>query len=295
MLLSQNQIEQLGVPLDPALVKVHPQTKARYLDGKHYIETANRIFGYGGWQFRILSAPTKATEGNRKNGTYYALWTVMGELSVDHAPAFVDVGTCEQNGDGPEATDMAMKGSVTDCLKRCWRNFGDQFGLVLYDKDLSRAQMEAELAAYQGKHAQEAAAVAATDAGENAIAPGEMQEPVAHVDRETGEIEATAQAGGGSAVSTSQSPTGTPDGRMAAVMAAMKRIPEWAKGDASLAKEAAAIALNARPAEINKHVLPEYIAAWLEQPGNSPAVFASRYQAHFDAEQKRREAMEGAG
>ena len=95
-------------------------------------------------------------------------------------------------------------------------------------------------------------------------------------------------------MSTSQSPTGTPDGRMAAVMAAMKRIPEWAKGDASLAKEAAAIALNARPAEINKHVLPEYIAVWLEQPGNSPAVFASRYKAHFDAEQKRREAAEGA-
>lgn len=114
------------------------------------------------------------------------------------------------------------------------------------------------------------------------------------VDRETGEIEATAQAGGGSAVSTSQSPTGTPDGRMAAVMAAMKRIPEWAKGDAALAKEAAAIALNARPAEINKDVLPEYVAVWLEQPGNSPAVFASRYQAHFDAEQKRREAAEGA-
>ena len=114
------------------------------------------------------------------------------------------------------------------------------------------------------------------------------------VNRETGEIDATAQAGGGSAVSTSQSPTGTPDGRMAAVMAAMKRIPEWAKGDASLAKEAAAIALNARPAEINKDVLPEYIAAWLGQPGNSPSVFATRYQAHFDAEQKRREAAEGA-
>lgn len=288
MPLSENQIEQLGVPLDPALVKVHPQTKARYLDGKHYIETANRIFGYGGWQFRILSAPTKATEGNRKNGTYYALWTVMGELSVDHAPAFVDVGTCEQNGDGPEATDMAMKGAVTDSLKRCLRNFGDQFGLVLYDKDLSRAQMEAELAAYQGKHAQEAAAVAATDAGENAIAPGEMQEPVAHVDRETGGISSPA-------VGPKQGGTASPDARVQAVLNAMARqIPEWARGDAVLAKEAAAAALNARPAELNKDVLHEYIAAWLDQKGNSPAVFAGRYQAHFSAEQKRRAAREEA-
>lgn len=197
-MLTPNQLSALNAPLDPDLVKVHPQTKARYLDGKHYIETANRIFGYGDWQFRILSAPSKATEGSRKNGTYYALWTVMGELTAAGA-TFVDVGTCEQNGDGPEATDMAMKGAVTDSLKRCLRNFGDQFGLVLYDKELSRAQMEAELAAYKDKH----------DEAPARQQPATFRE---RVNAETGEIDATAQAGGGSAVSTEAEPTPTPAG-----------------------------------------------------------------------------------
>lgn len=273
MPLSPNQIEQLGVPLDPALVKVHPQTRARYLDGRHYIETANRIFGYGCWQFRILSAPTKSADGHRKGGTYYALWTVMGELTAAGA-TFVDLGSCEQNGEGPEAVDMAMKGSVTDALKRCLRNFGDQFGLVLYDKELTRAQMEAEFAAYQDGR---------TGADHTSPAPGAAHEPAAHVDRETGEISTPAEA------------APPPDARVQAVWNVMTRqIPEWAKGDAALAKEAAAVALNARPAELNKDVLPDYIAAWLDQQGNSPGVFAGRFRAHFDAEQKRRAALEGA-
>jgi len=121
------------------------------------------------------------------------------------------------------------------------------------------------------------------------------------VNTATGEIDATAQAGGGSAVSTegiSPEPTstGNPDGRVAAVLTAMARgVPAWAKGDAALAKEAASAALNARPAELNKDVLPEYVAAWLDQPGNSPGVFATRYAGYFDAEQKRREKSERAG
>ncbi len=181
--------EALNAPLDPTLVKIHPQTKARYLDGKHYIETANRIFGYGLWQFRILAAPTRATEGKRKNDRYYALWTVMGELQAAGA-TFIDLGTCEQNGEGPEATDMAMKGSVTDALKRCLRNFGDQFGLVLYDKELSYQDMADEFHDYQSKGTPPATATFRQ-----------------RVDPETGEIHATAQAGG-SAVSTHERPAG---------------------------------------------------------------------------------------
>jgi len=140
----------LNEPLNPALVKVHPQSKARYLDGRHYIETANRIFGYGGWQFRITERPAKAVEGTRKSGTYYALWSVVGELQAAGV-TFVDLGTCEQNGEGPEAVDMASKGAVTDALKRCLRNFGDQFGLVLYDKELSYRDMAAAYSAAHGE------------------------------------------------------------------------------------------------------------------------------------------------
>jgi hypothetical protein len=32
-------------------------------------------------------------------------------------------------GDTPEALDMAIAGAATDCLKRCFRQMGEQFGL----------------------------------------------------------------------------------------------------------------------------------------------------------------------
>lgn len=32
---------------------------------------------------------------------------------------------------------MALAGCVTDCLKRCFRQLGEQFGLSLYDKEIA--------------------------------------------------------------------------------------------------------------------------------------------------------------
>lgn len=232
--------EALNAPLDPTLVKIHPQTKARYLDGKHYIETANRIFGYGLWQFRILAAPTRASEGKRKNDRYYALWTVMGELNAAGA-TFVDVGTCEQNGEGPEATDMAMKGSVTDALKRCLRNFGDQFGLVLYDKELSYQDMADEFHDYQSKGTPPATATFRQ-----------------RVDPETGEIHATAQAGG-SAVSTHERPAGPSTGPNPGEM---KAIQSWVTTNGGWTTAAILDALDTSAAAIGEHGPEVAIDAW---------------------------------
>lgn len=230
----------LNAPLDPTLVKIHPQTKARYLDGKHYIETANRIFGYGRWQFRILDAPTRATEGNRNSGKHYALWTVMGELNAAGA-TFIDLGTCEQNGEGPEATDMAMKGSVTDALKRCLRNFGDQFGLVLYDKELSYQDMADEFHDYQAKGTAPATATFRQ-----------------RVDPETGEIHATAQAGG-SAVSTHERPAGQSTGPNPGEM---KAIQSWVTTNGGWTNAAILDALDTSAAAIGEHGPEVAIDAW---------------------------------
>lgn len=196
----------LNEPLNPALVKVHPQSKARYLDGRHYIETANRIFGYGNWQFRITERPAKVTEGKRKSGTYYALWSVMGELQAAGA-TFVDLGTCEQNGEGPEAVDMASKGAVTDALKRCLRNFGDQFGLVLYDKELSYRDMAD---AYNAAH------------GDGPVEPN----PAQHIDTDTGEVtESAPHAGGSSGASTTR--TSSPGEHLVAKPGEVKHIADF--------------------------------------------------------------------
>jgi recombination DNA repair RAD52 pathway protein len=50
-----------------------------------------------------------------------------------------DVGRCIYSGDTPEALDMALAGAATDCMKRCFRQLGDQFGNSLYDKEITRA------------------------------------------------------------------------------------------------------------------------------------------------------------
>ncbi len=34
--------------------------------------------------------------------------------------------------------DMAIAGAVTDCLQRCFRQLGEQFGNSLYDKEIAR-------------------------------------------------------------------------------------------------------------------------------------------------------------
>jgi len=49
-----------------------------------------------------------------------------------------DAGRCIFTGDTPEALDMSIAGAVTDCLKRCFRQLGEQFGNSLYDKEVAK-------------------------------------------------------------------------------------------------------------------------------------------------------------
>lgn len=113
------------------------------------------------------------------------------------------------------------------------------------------------------------------------------------VDPETGEIDATAQAGGGSAVSPRTSLTGNPDGRLEAVLNIIAHgYPEWAKDDKPLRAEATAAALGVTPSALTRESINPTIAQWLSGPGNSPATFASRFGEWFAAEQKRRAARE---
>ena len=137
--LSPAVSQALGQPIDPGLVS---QRKGRggksfdYLEGHAVIDQANRIFGYGGWGYELVG-----------DVTLRRIETVdpqTGEVKVDQgysAPVRVtvagalprtDVGVhpvAEENFDGH---DTAMKGAVTDGLKRAFRSFGVQFGNGFY-------------------------------------------------------------------------------------------------------------------------------------------------------------------
>jgi DNA repair and recombination protein RAD52 len=141
------QTLQLGDKLQGEHVKTRKQGGAQvsYLEGHTAIAAANRIFGYGCWETKIMSLTceekTEVSNTNGKQG-----WRVghlcMLEVTVYNADRSVavkyqDVGF----GSGTDysslggAVESSTKEAMTDALKRCLRYLGNQFGLALYDKD----------------------------------------------------------------------------------------------------------------------------------------------------------------
>jgi DNA repair and recombination protein RAD52 len=154
---------ELRQPLDMTRVKRRQAPglgSVPYLEGFDVIERANEIFSFV-WSFELVKEPMIMRW--QKTQTYYSqqhrrkmpvlddqgkpvteevgmVWVtgkVTAELdgkNVSHG----DVGRCIFSGDTPEALDMAVAGAATDCLKRCFRQFGEQFGNSLYDKEIAQ-------------------------------------------------------------------------------------------------------------------------------------------------------------
>ncbi len=138
-----------------------------YLEGFDVLEMANDLFQFR-WSFDLLGEPqvmrwerqvTIYDPQARKKvpllgedgrpvyepvGICYITGRVQVELG-DRLYSHADVGRCVFSGDSPEALDMAIAGAATDCLKRCFRQMGEQFGNALYDKEIARtAGIESE-------------------------------------------------------------------------------------------------------------------------------------------------------
>ena len=132
--------ELLDAPLDES--RVHPPPPGKfgdYLEAWDDIETANRIFGYDGWSFQVLSTElhTAHDRNGAPTGQFYSaqgIVTAIGQTKGDIGTN--DVSYRREDGHAsPDAHATAIKGAASDCLKRCLRHFGDQFGNSLYDKD----------------------------------------------------------------------------------------------------------------------------------------------------------------
>ena len=129
----------LGQPLDPALVSQRKGRAGRtydYLEGHVVIDQANRIFGFGGWGYEMVgdvtlreieNVDTKTGEVKRTH-----VYSAPVRVTVPGAPPRTDIGfnaVAEDNADGHET---AIKGAVTDGMKRALRSFGVQFGNGFY-------------------------------------------------------------------------------------------------------------------------------------------------------------------
>ena len=137
--LSPAVTQALGQPLDPALASQRKGRAGRsydYLEGHVVIEQANRIFGYGGWGYelagdvtlrRIETVDTQTGEVKVEQG-----YSAPVRVTVAGALPRTDLGVHPVAEDTLDGHDTAMKGAVTDGMKRAFRSFGVQFGNGFY-------------------------------------------------------------------------------------------------------------------------------------------------------------------
>lgn len=152
--------EALEQDLDPQRVRSKPgRGNLSYLATHDVIRTANRIFGFGRWGYEVvdltlLGSTPKSGKDNAKG--VYVGYRCTVRLTVAGCVPVSGVGY----GDGVEyqeqspitAHELAVKEAESDALKRAFRNFGDQFGLILYAKEDEQRRIAAEK---QAEHAAE--------------------------------------------------------------------------------------------------------------------------------------------
>ena len=128
-------VRALEEPLDPALVS-HRKGRANktfpYLEGHTVIDEANAIFGHGGWGYELLGDVVLREVENADPRTgevrRFRAYAAAVRVTVPGAQPRTDVGyhaVAEETADGHET---AVKGAVTDGMKRALRSFGQRFG-----------------------------------------------------------------------------------------------------------------------------------------------------------------------
>ena len=137
--LSPAVTNALGQPLDPALVSQRKGRGGRvfdYLEGHAVIDQANRIFGYGGWGYELVGDVTlrQIETVDPQTGEVKTACAYNAPVRVTVAGALprTDTGVHPVAEDTLDGHDTAIKGAVTDGMKRAFRSFGVQFGNGFY-------------------------------------------------------------------------------------------------------------------------------------------------------------------
>jgi len=110
-----------------------------YLEGFDVIKTANKIFGYGNWNYNISKLEQVSQEQNQNQNSVICYKAVINitvydlqhSKSVNREDVGFGTGIAKTLADAHEG---AAKEAVTDAIKRTLRSFGNQFGNSLYDK-----------------------------------------------------------------------------------------------------------------------------------------------------------------
>ena len=131
--------QALGQALDPSLVSQRKGRAGRvfdYLEGHAVIDQANRIFGYGGWGYELVGDVTlrqiETVDSETGEMVTSSVYSAPVRVTVAGALPRTDTGFHAVTEKTVDGHDTALKGAVTDGMKRAFRSFGVQFGNGFY-------------------------------------------------------------------------------------------------------------------------------------------------------------------
>ena len=137
--LSPAVTQALGQPIDPSLVSQRKGRGGRvfnYLEGHVVIDQANRIFGFGSWGYELVGDVTlrriETVDGKTGEVSVSLAYSAPVRVTVAGALPRTDVGFHSVTDETQDGHDTALKGAVTDGMKRAFRTFGARFGNDLY-------------------------------------------------------------------------------------------------------------------------------------------------------------------
>ena len=142
-------ISELKKPLDASAIRPPaPGKYGEYVDGKHVIDEANRIFGHDGWSYAVtrLEQVSEQTVSTPKGDQYRVGYLCAVRVTIHALDNASREGVAVGSGVGKPETmadhhESAVKEAETDALKRALRSFGNTFGLALYEKDKAKREV----------------------------------------------------------------------------------------------------------------------------------------------------------
>ncbi|MDN3056207.1 Rad52/Rad22 family DNA repair protein [Streptomyces sp. SRF1] len=135
--LTADQVKTLFAPINPGRVQnLRGQSHLEAWDVRRWL---NRVFGFGGWADETLELACVA-QVEINPGRWTVIYRAQVRLTVKTTDGRVlttyDDAAMGDSRNQPalgDAHDQAMKTALSQALKRCAHNLGDQFGLSLYN------------------------------------------------------------------------------------------------------------------------------------------------------------------
>ena len=115
--------------------------KLTYISGEGVSRTLNDIFGFDGWNLDIIKVQREecVLQPQQRDSKYHIVYTAQVRLTHKASGTYKEDCGVGDAADKVMATAIshALKGSITDAMKRAARHFGDKLGNSLYQGNFS--------------------------------------------------------------------------------------------------------------------------------------------------------------